>query len=828
MEQVSAATSTLGLGARMAHHLLTRSPLGLLVRWVARIQAPVHAKLLGAFLLVVLLFSAMGALSLQTITRMSRQSQLLHQGHERVDASRQIEHALAMQMNFIAMALLLQDENTIANFLRENNRFNNTLARLAEAAPSEEEQLIQGIRTAQDDILTTVADIANLIRDGKVDEAMTLQRHNGYPQYQQIERLVNQVVKIEEDKMVTLRRIVTATHRRGLFLVGGFVGTSILLALLLGFVISWSFILPVQAAQGFLGQVAQGDFRTTINVPNRDEFGALATRMNQMSRELHRLYTDQRQAAQQLQTLNTELERASKAKSDFLASMSHELRTPLNAIIGYSEMLQEEAENLGAAGFIPDLQKILAAGKHLLALINDVLDLSKIEAGKMDLFLETFDVAPMVQDVGMTIVPLVEKNANTLAVRCPDNPGSMRADLTKVRQALFNLLSNACKFTTRGTITLAVSRDMADGAAWMTFRVSDTGIGMPPEQLGKLFQAFSQAEASTTRQYGGTGLGLAITRHFCQMMGGDVTVESAVGQGSTFTIRLPAEVADPKATPVLRTEVLPVSALPEGAPTVLVIDDDPTVHDLMQRFLSKEGVRVVTAAGGEEGLQLAKTLRPTAITLDVIMPSMDGWAVLTALKADADLADIPVIMLTIVDDKTMGYTLGSSDYLTKPVDWDRLTAVLRKYHCAYPPCRVLIVEDEAAMRDMLRRMLAREGWAVTEAINGREALERVAENRPELILLDLMMPEMDGFAFLEALRRQEAWREIPVVVLTAKDLTPHDRQRLNGYVERLLQKGTYSQEELLREVRDLVAVRIQPGRSGTGEDLDSADPTSGR
>jgi signal transduction histidine kinase/DNA-binding response OmpR family regulator len=818
MDQVSAATSTPGFGASMTHRLLTRSPLGLLVHWVARIQAPVHAKLLGAFLLVVLLFSAMGVLSLQTIARMSHQSQLLHQAHERVDASRQIEHALAMQMNFIGMALLLKEENTIANFLRENNRFNNTLAQLAEAAPAEEEQLIQGIRTAQDDILTTVADIANLIRDDKVDEAMTLQRHNGYPQYQQIERLVTQVVKIEEDKMEHLGRIVMAAHRRGMLLMGGFVGTSILLALLLGFVISWSFILPVRQAQGFLGQVAQGDFSTTINVPNRDEFGALAARMNQMSQELHRLDTDRRQAAQQLQTLNTELARASKAKSDFLASMSHELRTPLNAIIGYSEMLQEEAEDLGATDFVPDLQKILAAGKHLLALINDILDLSKIEAGKMDLFLETFDLAPMVQDVGTTIMPLVEKNANTLAVRCPDHPGSMRADLTKVRQALFNLLSNACKFTTRGTITLAVSRNMVDGAAWITFRVSDTGIGMTPEQLGKLFQAFSQANASTTRQYGGTGLGLAITRHFCQMMGGDVTVESAPGRGSTFTIRLPAEVTDPKATPAPRTETLPANALPVGARTVLVIDDDPTVHDLMQRFLSKEGVHIVTATGGEEGLRLARTLRPAAITLDVLMPGMDGWAVLTALKADADLADIPVIMLTIVDNKTMGYTLGASDYLTKPIDWERLTAVLRQYRCAHPPCLVLIVEDEAVMRNMLRRMLANEGWAVTEAVNGREALERVAENQPELILLDLMMPEMDGFAFLEALRQQEAWRAIPVVVLTAKDLTRHDRQRLNGYVERLLHKGTYSQDELLREVRHLVAVRVQPGLSGTGTD----------
>jgi signal transduction histidine kinase/CheY-like chemotaxis protein/HAMP domain-containing protein len=503
-----------------------------------------------------------------------------------------------------------------------------------------------------------------------------------------------------------------------------------------------------------------------------------------------------------------QLEIASQHKSQFLANMSHELRTPLNAIIGYSEMLQEEAEELGQEDFLPDLQKINAAGKHLLALINDILDLSKIEAGKMDLFLETFEIAPMLRDVVTTITPLIEKNANTLVVHHTADLGAMHADLTKVRQALFNLLSNACKFTTQGTITLAVTREAVVGSDWLTFRVADTGIGMASEQLEKLFQAFSQADISTTRQYGGTGLGLAITRYFCQMMGGDITVESMVGQGSTFTIRLPAEVIAPKAAPTLRAEAATASVLPAGVPTVLVIDDDPTVHDLMQRFLSKEGVHMQAAASGAEGLRLAKALRPTAITLDVLMPGMDGWSVLTGLKGDPELADIPVIMLTIVDDKHLGYTLGAADYLTKPIDWERLAILLQKYRCASPPCPVLVVEDDATMRDMLRRMLEQEGWAVAEAEHGRMALERMAANRPDLILLDLMMPEMDGFAFLEALRQHDAWRSIPVVVLTAKDLTLDDHQRLNGYVERILQKGAYSREELLREVRKLVAAHV--------------------
>ncbi|MCZ6872573.1 MAG: response regulator [bacterium] len=555
----------------------------------------------------------------------------------------------------------------------------------------------------------------------------------------------------------------------------------------------------------------QEDYAIRAAKHSQDEIGFLIDGFNDMLAQIETRDTTLQEVNERLAQSEQEALAANQTKSTFLASMSHELRTPLNAIIGYSEMLQEEAEDLGQEDFIPDLQKIHAAGKHLLALINDILDLSKIEAGKMDLFLEDFDISSMAQDVVATIRPLVEKNANTVEVHTADDLGIMQADLTKVRQTLFNLLSNACKFTERGTITLAASRETVDGVAWLTFSVADTGIGMSPEQMGKLFQAFSQADASTASQYGGTGLGLVITQHFCQMMGGDITVESTVGQGSTFTIRLPAEVVDPKAAAAPQTEVLPTSAPVEGAATVLVIDDDPAVRDLMQRSLSKDGWHVAAVASGEEGLRLAKERRPVAIVLDVIMPGMDGWAVLTALKAEPDLADIPVVMQTIVDDKNMGYALGVSDYLIKPIDRERLIAILRKYRCEPPPCRVLVVEDEADTRDLLRRMLEKEGWTVTESVNGREALERVAENRPNLILLDLMMPEMDGFTFVEALRQQEAWRSIPVVVITAKDLTPDDRQRLNGSVERILQKGAYSREELLRQVRDQVMTHVRPG-----------------
>jgi len=504
----------------------------------------------------------------------------------------------------------------------------------------------------------------------------------------------------------------------------------------------------------------------------------------------------------EIEDKSRQLEAADRHKSEFLANMSHELRTPLNAIIGYSEMLQEDAADLGADQFTDDLKKINGAGKHLLELINAVLDLSKIEAGKMELYLESFDVATLVRDIGAVIPPLAAKNTNRLEVSCPGTIGTMRADLTKVRQALFNLLSNACKFTDHGRVTLAVSREPSGDQEWLRFSVSDTGIGMTPEQLARLFEAFSQADAATTRKYGGTGLGLALSRRLCRMMGGDVTVESESGRGSTFTIRLPAVVTE-------AIEPAPPTVTPERATpavgTVLVIDDEAAIRDLMQRYLAKEGFRVVAATGGEEGLRLARELRPDAITLDVMMPGLDGWAVLTALKADPAVADIPVIMLTIVDDKNLGYALGAADYLTKPIERDRLLTVLRAHRRDHP---VLVVDDDAALRQLLRRMLEPESYTVVEAENGRVALERLRAITPSVVLLDLMMPEMDGFEFVAEFRRHEAWRAIPIVVVTARDLSRDDRERLNGYVQKILQKGAHSREELLADVRDLVAASV--------------------
>jgi signal transduction histidine kinase/DNA-binding response OmpR family regulator len=512
------------------------------------------------------------------------------------------------------------------------------------------------------------------------------------------------------------------------------------------------------------------------------------------------------------QAKSEQLAEASKLKSQFLANMSHELRTPLNAIIGLTEMLHEDARDLKRAEELEPLERVLRAAHHLLELINDILDLSKIEAGRMDMHVEAFAIAPLVDDVISTISPVATKNGNQIIVRCPPDIGEMHADQTRIRQALLNLVSNANKFTEHGSVTVDVARVTGKGSEEITMAVRDTGIGMSSEQIGRLFQEFVQADPSTTRKYGGTGLGLAISRRFCQMMGGEITVESQLGKGSTFTIRLPARIEAVQPAPLMR-RVRPErrSTKPVKGSLILVVDDDQTVCEVMARYLEREGFVVRTATGGREGLQLARELHPAAITLDINMPDLDGWTVLAALKGDPQLADIPVVLVTIEDNRSRGYSLGATEYMTKPIDRERLVRLLQGI--SSPIARkVLLVDDDEIMRESVRRVLEQEKWQVEGASNGRFALQHLTESCPDVIVLDLLMPEMDGFEFLVEMRQRPEWRDIPVLVLTAKDLSAEDHKRLNGYVEQVMRKSASELSELLRELGRMLPRSIERGQ----------------
>jgi GAF domain-containing protein/CheY-like chemotaxis protein len=508
-----------------------------------------------------------------------------------------------------------------------------------------------------------------------------------------------------------------------------------------------------------------------------------------------------------------QLEVASQHKSRFLANMSHELRTPLNAVIGVTEMLLEDARDLKRDDEIEPLDRVLRAARHLLALINDILDLSKIEAGKMELHLESFSLAPLIVDVVKTIEPLAAKNGNRLVVDCLPETGTIHADQTRFRQALLNLASNANKFTEKGTVTIAARHEPIDGREWVTVAVTDTGIGMNTEQMERLFQEFSQADSSTTRKYGGTGLGLAISRHFCRMMGGDITVDSQPGEGSTFTIRLPRIVQTEQTRMVAAPDSGRVhsGAVAAQAPRILVVDDDPTVRELVARHLERAGFAVTTAKGGQDGLRLARELRPAAVTLDIMMPDIDGWTVLAAMKGDPALSHIPVVLMTIVEEKNRGYALGAADYLVKPVDRGKLVAALR-HICGASAGRVLLIDDDDVVRRGVRLALEPIGWHVTEAENGRIALDALATSRPDVIILDLMMPRMNGFEFLDEMRARAEWRDIPVVIITAKDLTEADRNRLNGGVEHIIQKS--ERDEMLRRLTSELSKWVKPRVAG--------------
>ncbi len=499
---------------------------------------------------------------------------------------------------------------------------------------------------------------------------------------------------------------------------------------------------------------------------------------------------------------------ASRAKSGFLANMSHELRTPLNAILGYGEMIAEELQGTDLPGVEDDVGRILAAGRHLLGLINDILDLSKIEAGKLILEREPVRLDELIEGVVSTVGPLVSRKDNTLVVDRGPDLGMIVGDRTRLRQVLFNLLSNASKFTEGGTVTFRARREVVTGASdVVVFEVEDTGIGIPEDQQERVFAEFVQADGSTTRKYGGTGLGLAITRRLCQLMGGSVSLRSTVGVGSTFTIRLPYA---PNA------QLTPGGTLvgPTVRGGILVIDDDAWTRDVLSRTLARAGLPVMCVDNGPDGLELARTLEPRVIVLDILMPGMDGWEVLNALKAEPATARIPVVVLTMTQDRQLGAALGATHFLTKPFDREGLVDILRSLRATGVHGHALVVEDDPDTLELLTRSLLAAEWTVSTARNGIEGLTVIEQARPDVVVLDLMMPEMDGFDFVARVRAQEALRALPILVVTAKELTEDDFARLRGNVGRIIQKGAWNRDEFLDHVARLVEVHAQARPSG--------------
>ena len=528
------------------------------------------------------------------------------------------------------------------------------------------------------------------------------------------------------------------------------------------------------------------------------------TELKKREEELNKTITE-------LDVAREKADAANQTKSQFLANMSHELRTPLNAIIGLTEMLKEDAADDGLDDFEEPLDRVFNAGKHLLTLINDVLDLSKIEAGRVELFNETFELKQILDDVIKTSLPLAQKNENELIIDYKSEIDFVTADQTRVKQVVLNLISNACKFTEKGKITVGVNKILRDGGDLISIDVSDTGIGMSEEQMSRLFNSFVQADSSTTRKYGGTGLGLTISKQLAILMGGDVVVNSELGKGTTFTATFLADFIG--ASESVKNLQQNTGSLIENVitlenntgKTILIIDDDPTVSELMKRQLLKEGYKVVIAPNGKEGISLARDLKPDVITLDILMPEMDGWSVLRTLKADPQVSYIPVIMASILDEKNKGFSLGAADFLSKPIQKEYLMKSIRNLIGDKENLKICLIEDDESLRFTIKEILEKQNVQIMEAENGKIGIEILhnEEIKPDLILLDLMMPVMNGFEFLKAIRETEL-NSIPILVLTGAELSDDEKKFLSGETQRILEKSEDTMSTIVNEVSNVI------------------------
>tara|TARA_B110000196_G_scaffold280408_1_gene260567 strand:- start:2720 stop:5782 length:3063 start_codon:yes stop_codon:yes gene_type:complete len=523
----------------------------------------------------------------------------------------------------------------------------------------------------------------------------------------------------------------------------------------------------------------------------------ISVAFERMSDEVSALITAR---TSEMESARDDATEANLAKSKFLANMSHELRTPLNAIIGYGELLLEEAEDEGLESMSSDLKRITDSGTHLLNLINDILDISKIEAGRLELFVSDFELTNVINTLESVAKPLGEKNNNQVIFECPDDIGAMHSDETRLRQSLLNLLGNACKFTENGVVKLTANF-LDTGVA--RFTVSDTGIGLTKEQMSKIFEDFTQAGAETTAKFGGTGLGLSITKTLIQMMGGTLSVESELGVGSTFIIEIPRnfEAIDSELVNPQDYEDLPLSLVDnKSGPRVLIIDDDIMLHDIVKRKLSSEEFNIISAMDGVSGIKAARATKPDIILLDVLMPGKDGWAVIAELKADEILSKIPVIVISTLDDDFSAKALGADSYMKKPIEKAvLLDNIQRIFSDDVLGKKALIVDDQADARDIISRMLSGVGFEIEIAVNGEEALRKVRSGF-DLVILDLLMPVMDGFQFLASLEGENLIHHPQIIVYSAMHLDETMRSSLSGQCKGIIDKNDIDSQATLESM----------------------------
>jgi signal transduction histidine kinase/CheY-like chemotaxis protein len=764
-----------------------------LVQLVARVPAPVQAKLLAAFLAIVVLLIVMGAVGLRVLSEVNRRSEELVMLHRKIAAYRQLQHDTTAQLYSVASALAVPpeeiDQRILDATLRQLNQFGYDLDRLQFVA-KDEVTLLSRIQADYKRFIEVMQAVVSAIAGGMIASGRELQRTEANPLADRLERLTNELVNRAEAEMVARVEVSHAAYHTARWVVIGFAVGSIGLALVLGYAISWSLIGPVQRMDAQSRQIASGDFSQRIAVPNRDELGTLAANLNRMTAELGRLYH--------------QLEAANRHKSEFLASMSHELRTPLNAIIGFSEVLLERL-----FGELNDKQEeylrdILDSGRHLLSLINDILDLSKVEAGHMEIELGRFSL-PEALENGLTMVrERASRHGIALSLGVDPAIDVIEADERKVKQVVFNLLSNAVKFTPDGG-QVGITAKLEDGAA-VRITVWDTGIGIAPEDQGRIFEEFQQVGGGDGQGREGTGLGLALARRFVQLHGGEIAVESALGQGSRFTFTLPVRLT-PSIEAIAEVAKPPEAAIERETPVVLVVEDDPQAAELLRLYIEGAGYRVEMAWDGEDGFTKACQLHPALITLDLLLPKIDGWDLLVRLKGEPTTRGLPVVIVSIMDERGKGFALGAADYLVKPVSREDLLNAVQRVSLTRPRSEavtVLAIDDDPMALELVDAILSPEGFHILKASSGEEGVAIAHRETPALIILDLLMPEVDGFMVVERLRAEPMTATIPIVILTSKHLTPEEKARLNGEITCLARKGEFSRVAFVEQVRGLL------------------------